>query len=106
MRERPFKAIMQVTINLKAELLDKIEQVRGPQSRSGFIVAAVYEHFSGGDADKIQLLRDIEALRETQRRNENEIEYLRLETSKLHDALAQRLLTDGKPSFWSRFRRK
>jgi hypothetical protein len=97
---------MQITINVSPELLAKIEEVKGLQSRSGFIVACVKEHLAGGETDKVQLNRDLKTLRETQGRLENEVAYLRDQNSRMLDAVSQRLLTDGKPSFWSRFRRK
>jgi hypothetical protein len=97
---------MQISINVKPELIEHIDAVKGTQSRSAFIVACVQEHFSGGDADKVQLIRDIEAHRDTQRRLENEVEYMRAEYSKINDALAQRLLTEQtiKKPFWQRLR--
>jgi metal-responsive CopG/Arc/MetJ family transcriptional regulator len=95
---------MQISFNLKPDLLAHVDEVRGLQSRSAFITACIYEHFQGGDADKIQLLRDIEAYKDTQRRLENEVAYLREQYSKINDALAQRLLTENthKKSFWKR----
>lgn len=95
---------MQISINVKPELIEHIDAVKGTQSRSAFIVGCVQEHFSGGDADKKQLIEQLEAHKATQQRLENEVEYLRAEYSKINDALAQRLLTEGTPraGFWAR----
>jgi hypothetical protein len=95
---------MQISINVKPELIEHIDAVKGTQSRSAFIVGCVQEHFSGGDADKRQLIEQLEAHNATQQRLENEVEYLRGEYSKINDALAQRLLTEGthRAGFWAR----
>ena len=105
---------MQISINLRPELLDKVDKSLGTQSRSAFITNCIYEHYQGGDTDKLQLIRDLSAHQETQHRLENEVEYLRGEYSKINDALAQRLLAEAseqtiklteqtiKKSFWQR----
>ncbi len=99
-----------VSINLKPDLLAQIDEAKDTSSRSGFIVKAVYEYLnpikSEWEADKIQLLTQIEAGKNNERRLENEVEYLRQEYSKINDALAQRLLSEPKKSFWDRFRSK
>jgi len=98
---------MQISISVKPDLVAHIDEQRGQQSRSSFIVGCIYEHFSGGDIDKKQLTEQLKAHIDTQQRLENEVEYLRDQNSRLLDAVAQRLLSEPKKvSFWDRFRRK
>ena len=116
-----------VSINLRPELLEQIDEAKGPQSRSSFIVQAVYEFLNPikadweadrtqliaqAEADKGQLEAQIEALKDTQRRLEDEkrrleddISYLKDQNSRMLDAVAQKLLTQPKKHWWS-FRKK
>lgn len=96
---------MQTSINLSKDLLDKIDLARGTQSRSAFIVGIVNEHISGGDVDKKRIIQQLEADRVTQGMQQSEIDFLRAEVSRLTDAVAVKLLSEPKKSFWSRFRR-
>lgn len=99
---------MQISISLKPDVIAHIDEVKGQQSRSAFILACVFEHFSGGDVDKKQLLAQIEGHKVQQRRLEDEVAYLREQNARMLDAVAQKLLTESTPkkSFWSRLRRK
>lgn len=106
---------IQVSFNLKPDLLEQLDELKGAQSRSAFITEAIYERVTGPNADKRQLITEIrehkstiEALRETIRRLEDEVAYNRAEITKLHDALAQRLLTDATPrrGLWARLLRR
>lgn len=100
-----------ISINLKPDLLEQIDTAKGTQSRSGFIVHAVYEYLNptkaDWEADRKQLIAQIEAAKTNQMRLESEIAFMRNEYSKINDALAQRLLSEStqKKSFWGRFRR-
>ena len=65
--------------------------------------------YKGGDApnEEIQQLKGrIASLEQQLRDKENELGYLRMEYSKLNDALAQRLLAEATPkkSFWDKIR--
>jgi metal-responsive CopG/Arc/MetJ family transcriptional regulator len=97
-----------VSINLKPDLLTQIDAAKGTQSRSAFIVHAVFEYLNptkaDWEADRKQLIAQIEAIKSNEQRLENEVEYLRGEYSKINDALAQRLLTEATPrvGFWAR----
>lgn len=94
---------LQTSINLKKELLDAIDLARGTQSRSAFIVGVVNQHISGGNQDTKHLLQQLETDRFTQRRLEDEVDYLRGELSKMHDAVAVKLLAaPPKRHWWSR----
>ncbi|GEM_PF-2913454 len=101
---------MQISVSLKADLVKRIDDAAGTDSRSGFITRCIYEHFEPPknelEADKTHLTEQLNAYKDTQKRLENEVEYLRLEYSKINDALAQRLLTENTPkkSFWARIR--
>jgi hypothetical protein len=97
---------MQVSFNIKADLMQQLEEARGVQSRSAFIVECIFERLIGPEADKSQLLRDIETHKATEARLESEVAYLREQLSKINDALAQRLLTDNahKKTLWQRIR--
>lgn len=97
---------MQVSVNLKPDLLKQVDEARGTQSRSAFVTACIFEHFSGGDADKKQLIAQLEADKATQARLEDEVAFLRQEYTKINDALAQRLLIESTPkkSLWDRIR--
>lgn len=94
-----------VSINLKPELLKRIDEAKGTQSRSGFIVRAVYEYLQPvNDADRKQLLTQLEAHKATQLRLESEVEFLRQQYSLINSALAQKLLTEApaKRSIWEK----
>jgi hypothetical protein len=98
---------MQISISLKPDVVAHIDEQRGQQSRSSFIVGCIYEHFSGGDVDKKQLTEQLKALTVQQQQRESEIAFLREQTTKLTDALSQRLLAEPKKAgFFARFRRK
>lgn len=56
------------------------------------------------DLDRKQLLTQIETAKDTQRRLDTEISFLRDQNATLTDALTQRLLTEPKKSWWSRIR--
>jgi metal-responsive CopG/Arc/MetJ family transcriptional regulator len=89
----------QVSINVKPDIIAEIDEKRGTQSRSSYIVDCVRERLSGGDADKKQLFEQTIMYK-------NEVEFLRLELTKMTDAVAQKLLSEPKKPFWSRvFRR-
>ncbi len=99
-----------VSINLRPELLEQIDEAKGPQSRSSYIVQAVYEFLNptkaDWEADRKQLIAQVEADKSNERRLVDEVEYLRGEYSKINDALAQRLLTEGPhKKHWWQFRR-
>jgi hypothetical protein len=81
---------VQLSLNLKPEWVARVDEARGTQSRSGFVAQCIYEHFSGGNADKTHLNEQLMTYK-------NEVEYLRQEYSKINDALAQRLLTEATP---------
>jgi hypothetical protein len=72
---------MQVSINVKPDLVARIDEAAGTQSRSAFIVACIQEHFSPLIADnypdKMHGTEQLEAYKSTQQRLESEIEYLR-----------------------------
>ncbi len=105
---------MQVSINIKPDLIEKVDQAKGGQSRSAFIVTCIYEHFnppkSIQEADITNLTTQLNETKTNvanlERRlsdKENEVEYLRQEYSKINDALSQRLLAETKPTgFWAR----
>ena len=109
--------VVGISINLKPNLLKQIDEAKGTQSRSGYIVRAVYEYLNpsqnGFDADKTQLLADnkqlimqIDAANDRQLRSDREIDFLRDQNATLTDALTQRLLEPPKKkSFFDRFRR-
>ena len=93
---------LQTSINLKKELLDAIDVARGTQNRSAYIVGVVSQHLSGGDADTKHLIQQLETDRFTQSRLEDEVAYLRAELSKMHDAVAVKLLSEPKRHWWQR----
>jgi hypothetical protein len=97
---------IQASFNIKPDLLTQVDEARGVQSRSAFIVECIFERLTGPDADKSQLIKDIEAHKATEARLESEVAYLREQLSKINDALAQRLLTDNahKKTLWQRIR--
>ena len=101
---------MQISINLKPDLVQRIDEAKGSKSRSMFIVGCILEHFTplnaDWEADKKDLMTQLETHKSTQLRLENEVEFLRQEYSKINDALAQRLLTETSPkkSWWDRIR--
>lgn len=108
---------MQISINLKPDLIAKVDQAKGGQSRSAFIVTCIDEHFNPPKAtQEADITRLTTQLNDTninvsnlERRlqdKENEVEYLRQEYSKINDALSQRLLaqTTPKKSWWDRIR--
>jgi hypothetical protein len=97
----------QISISLKPDLIMRIDEAAGVQSRSAFIVGCIHEHFNPTfDVDKTQLLAQLEANKVQQMRLENEVTFLREQNMKLTDAMSQRLLSESpKKSFWSRFRR-
>ncbi len=99
-----------ISINLKPDLLAQIDEAKGPHSRSSYIVNAVYAYLNptkaDWEADRMQLTTQVEALKDTQRRLEDEISYLRDQNARLTDAVAVKLLAEPKKSWWSRFRRK
>ena len=105
---------MQISINLKPDLVRRIDTAKGAQSRSAFIVQCVLEHLSSDNKpDNNHLIEQIETYKATQLRLENEVAYLRQEYSKINDALAQRLLTEAQSieaqprrSFLDMFRRR
>ena len=100
--------VVGISINLKPNLLKQIDEAKGTQSRSAFIVQAVYEYLNptkaNGEADRKQLTAQIESIKRNELRLESEVAYMRQEYSKINDALAQRLLTEAKPrvGFWVR----
>lgn len=96
---------MQISISVKPDLVAHIDEQRGQQSRSSFIVGTIYEHFSGGDVDKKQLTEQLKAHIDTQRRLEDDLAYMRDQNLQLVNAVSQKLLTEPKKSWWSRFRR-
>lgn len=83
----------QVSINLKPDIIKRVDAARGSQSRSGFIADCVVEHFTPrGEADIKQIVR-----------LESEVEYLRIQNTSLLDAVSQRLLApEVKVGFWRR----
>ena len=108
--------VVGISINLKPDLLKQIDAHKGTQSRSGYIVRAVYEYLNpsenGLDADKMQLLADkkqlisqIDALKDTQSRSDREISFLRDQNATLTDALTAKMLVEPKKkSVWERIR--
>ena len=95
MCEFRFDGIMaQVSINLKPHIIKQIDDERGEQSRSSFIADCVVAYFEPrGEADK----KDIARL-------ESEVNYLRDQNARLTDAVAVKLLSEPKKSFWARIR--
>ena len=87
----------QVSINLKPHIIKQIDDARGPQSRSSFIKDCIIEHFGPrGEAEAKQIAR-----------LESDVQYLRLENTKLIDAVSQRLLEPApKKSLWDRIRNR
>jgi hypothetical protein len=83
----------QLSINVKADIIKRIDATRGPRSRSGFIADCIVEHFMPTDeTDKKQVAR-LEA----------EVAYLRIENTKLIDAVSQKLLSEPKkPGLFAR----
>ena len=87
---------MQISINVKPDLVTQIDGAKGAQSRSAFIVACILEHLiTDNNADTNHLTEQLEAYKSKQQRLENEVAYLRQEYSKINDALAQRLFTES-----------
>lgn len=100
-----------ISINLKPDLLTQIDAAKGTQSRSAFIVHAVYEYLNptkaDWEADRKQLTIQIEAYKSNKQRLENEVAYLRDQNSRLIDEVSQKLLTEATPKkHWWQFRRK
>jgi len=95
-----------VSINLRPDLLEQIDAAKGAQSRSSYIVQAVYEYLNpikpDWEADRKQLTTQVEALKDTQRRLEDEISYLRDQNARMLDAVSQKLLTPAKRHWWQR----
>jgi hypothetical protein len=87
------RGMAQVSINLKPDIIKRVDVARGSKSRSGFIADCVVEHFTPrGEADIKQIIR-----------LESEVEYLRIQNTSLLDAMSQRLLApDVKVPFWRR----
>ena len=100
------KLTMQISVSLKPDLVRRIDEAAGVQSRSSFITRCIYEHFepstSEWEADKKSLTEQLEAHKETQRRLDLEVSFLRDQNATLTDALTQHLLVEPKKSWWAR----
>ncbi len=103
------KLTMQISVSLKPDLVKRIDEAAGVQSRSSFITRCIYEHFepstSEWEADKKSLTEQLEAHKVQQRLLDDQIAYLRDQNSRLLDAVSQKLLTPPKKHWWS-FRKK
>jgi metal-responsive CopG/Arc/MetJ family transcriptional regulator len=94
-----YSTMVQISISLKPDLVQQIDEAKGAQSRSSFIVDCIYAHINpGDDMDKMQLTADLNAHKAQQLRLESEVAYLREQYSKINDALTQRLLTEAAPN--------
>ena len=102
------KITMQISVSLKHDLVKRIDEAAGVQSRSSFITRCIYEYFeppkTEWEADKKSLLEQIKAHKDTQTRLESDIEFLKAQNKQLTDALTQRLLEPPKKSIWDRLR--
>jgi hypothetical protein len=87
---------VQLSINVKADVIKRVDDERGEQSRSGFIKDCIVEHFTPtGEVDA-----------KTIAKLEGEVAYLRDTNTRLLDAVSQKLLTPVEPkkSLWQRLR--
>jgi metal-responsive CopG/Arc/MetJ family transcriptional regulator len=99
---------MQISVSLKPDLVKRIDEAAGVQSRSSFITRCIYEHFepstSEWEADKKSLTEQLESLKVQQRLLEDQVAFLKDQNTRLLDAVSQKLLTEATPKkhWWQR----